>query len=144
MAAGNARATRGFTWWQGLICGALLTFAPGMALLLVVLLAPALATLAVDTEEERGMTRSVVLACGAASLSPAWHLWSAGNGIGAAFVLLSDPMTLALAWGSGASAWALCQVVPALVESVWKTREALRAHAIEKAMAKLREEWHLE
>jgi hypothetical protein len=137
-------ARRTPTWWQGLIAGVLLTFAPGMALLLTALLAPALATLAVDTEEELGMTRSVALACAAASLSPVWHLWSAGNTFGAAFALLADPVTLGLAWGCGASAWALCQVVPAVVENIWKAREALRAHAIEKEMAALREEWHLE
>jgi hypothetical protein len=137
-------ARRGPTWWQGVICGALLTFAPGMALLLAALLAPAFAALAADTEEEKGMTRAVTLACTAASLSPAWHLWNAGDSLGAAMVQLTDPMTLGLAWGSGAIAWSLCEVIPAVVESVWKAQEAMRANAIEKEMAKLRDEWRLE
>jgi hypothetical protein len=50
-------------WLQGLICGALLAFAPAMALLLGVLLAPAIACFAADMEHGRGATRSVALAC---------------------------------------------------------------------------------
>jgi hypothetical protein len=131
-------------WLQGLACGALLAFAPAMALLLGVLLAPAIACFAADMEQGRGATRSVAIACVAGALSPAWHLWLAGNAFGVAITLLCDPLTLVLAWGAGACAWALCQVVPALLQSLWSVRETLRTHKIEAEMKRIREEWHLE
>jgi len=131
-------------WLQGLACGALLAFAPGMALLLGVLFAPVFASLATDREKGHGVTRSVAIACAAGALSPAWHLWLAENQISAALVLLSDPLSLTLAWGGGACAWSLCQVVPAILQNVWAVREAVRAHKIEAEMKQLRENWHLD
>ncbi len=131
-------------WLQGLVCGALLAFAPAMALLLAVLMAPAMASMAADLEKSRGTTRSVTIACAAGALAPAWHLWLAHDEIGATLVLLSDPLNLLLAWGGGASAWALCQVVPALLQSVWSVRETVRSHKIQAEMKQIREEWHLE
>jgi hypothetical protein len=131
-------------WLQGLACGALLAFAPAMALLLGVLLAPAIASFAADMEKARGATRSVAIACAAGALAPAWHLWLAGDQLAAAINLLCDPLNLLLAWGGGACAWALCQVVPAVLQSLWAVRETLRAHKIEAEMKKIRDEWHLE
>ncbi len=131
-------------WLQGVACGALLAFAPAMALLLAVLMAPAMATLAADMEKSRGTTRSVAIACAAGALAPAWHLWLTHDEFGVALALLSDPLTLLLAWGSGACAWSLCQVVPALLQSVWSVREAVRAQRIEAEMKQIRDEWHLD
>jgi hypothetical protein len=131
-------------WLQGLACGAMLAFAPAMALLLGVLLAPAIASFAADLEKGRGATRAVAIACVAGALSPAWHLWLANDQLAVAIALLCDPLNLLLAWGGGACAWALCQVVPAVLKSVWSVSEALRAHKIEAEMKKIREEWHLE
>jgi hypothetical protein len=142
--ASPARGKGSMMWLQGLVCGALLAFAPAMALLLAVLMAPALASLAADLEKGRGMTRSVAIACAGGALAPAWHLWLAQDEIGAALALLSDPLNLVLAWGGGACAWALCQVVPALLQSVWSVRESVRAHKIEAEMQQIREEWHLD
>jgi hypothetical protein len=131
-------------WLQGLICGALLAFAPAMALLLGVLLAPAIACFAADMEHGRGATRSVAIACAAGALSPAWHLWLANDQLAVAIALLCDPLNLLLAWGGGACAWALCQVVPAILQSLWSVREILRANKIEAEIKQIREEWHLE
>jgi len=142
--ATSPRAKASVLWLQGLGCGALLAFAPALAVLLVVLMAPASACLAADLQQGRGTTRSVAIACGAGALAPAWRLWLAGDRMESVFVLLSDPLTLAFAWGGGACAWALCQVIPAVLQSVWSVRETTRAHRIEAEMARLREEWHLE
>jgi hypothetical protein len=138
------RAKASMMWLQGLACGALLAFAPGMAVLLAVLLAPAIAAFAADMEPGRGTTRSVAVACAAGAVSPAWRLWPAGGRMESVLVLLSDPLTIVLAWGSGACAWALCQVAPAILQSVWSVRETVRAHRIEAEMKQIREEWHLE
>jgi hypothetical protein len=131
-------------WLQGLGCGALLAFAPAQAILLTVLLAPALASFAADLDKGRGSTRSVAIACAAGALAPCWHLWLGGNRVEVMFLLLSDPLTVVLAWGGGACAWALCQVVPAVVQSMWAVRETMRAHRIQAEMKQLREEWHLD
>jgi hypothetical protein len=131
-------------WLQGLGSGALLAFATPSFILLGVLLAPALASYAADTEAGKGMTRAVALACLAGALSPAWHLWMAHDRMEVAVALLCDPFTLAIAWGAGASAWALSQVLPAVLKNVWDLREVARAHAIEAELKRLREEWHVD
>jgi hypothetical protein len=141
----SARAKGGsMLWLEGLVCGAVLAFAPATAVLLMVLLAPALLCLAVDTEPGRGMTRAVTLACVAGSMGPAWHLWMAQDRLEEAVDLIWDPMTLLLAWGGGACAWAMCQVFPAVLQGVWNMREAVRGRAIEAEIKRLRDEWFLD
>jgi hypothetical protein len=139
-----AQAKGSMLWLQGLVCGALLAFAPATALLLVVLLAPALACLATDTEPGRGMTRAVALACVAGALPPVWHLWMAHDTMEMALALLLQPLTLCLAWGAGACSWALCQVLPVLLQSLWNVRETVRARAIKTELKRLKDEWHLD
>ncbi len=131
-------------WLQGLVCGAILTFAPATAVMLGVLLAPAWATLAADTEPGRGTTRAVTLACMAGALSPVWHLWLAHGRMDVAVLILCDPLSLALAWGAGASAWALCQVLPVFLQAIWNMRETIRARAIEAELKRLNEEWFID
>jgi hypothetical protein len=131
-------------WLQGLGCGALLTFAAPMALLLGVLMAPSLATLVAEQEGERGTTRAVAFAGGAASLTPAWRLWSSGDSMEAAWASLLDPWVLGLAWGAGATAWALCQILAVLLRVVWDVREAARARAIEAELKASAAEWDLD
>ncbi len=139
-----ARSKGSAIWLQGAACGALFAFAPATALLLGVMLAPALACLAADTEPGRGMTRAVAIACMAGALAPTWHLWMAHDQIAVAIALLCDPLSLTLAWGGGACAWALCQVLPAVLQGVWNVRESVRGYAIEAELKRLRDDWHLE
>ena len=101
-------------WVQGLACGALLTFATPTALMLVALLAPAIACALGEKGGTSGATRGVALCCAAAALAPLWHLWMLDDRMDVALDALSDPLTLVLAWGAGACAWALCQVVPVI------------------------------
>ena len=145
--AGTESSPRGrgsMLWLQGLVCGGVLAFAAPTFLLLVVLLAPALASLAVDTDPSRGMTRAVAVAGVAGALSPLWHLWLAHDRLDVALAFITDPLTLTLAWGGGACAWALSQVLPVLLQSVWTMREGLRARAIEAELQRLKEEWHVD
>ena len=138
------RAKASLFWLQGLVCGAILTFAPATAVLLAVLLAPALACLAADTEPGRGTTRAVTLACMAGGLSPVWHLWMAHDSMEVAIQLLCDPLSLTMAWGAGASAWSLCQILPVFLQAMWHMRETIRAKAIRAELKRLQEEWFLE
>ena len=131
-------------WVQGLACGALLTFAAPMALLAGVLLAPAIACALAEQTGMRGVTRAMALCCGAAALAPAWHLLMAGDTMGMALAMLSEPLTVVIAWGAGACAWAACQVVPVLVRTGWEAREAARARGIAARLTQVGEEWDLE
>jgi hypothetical protein len=130
-------------WLQGLACGALLAFAAPTLLMMTVFGAPALACFAADTEPGRGMTRAVAVSCGAGALSPLWHLWMAHDRMEVALASVGDLWSLTLAWGGGACAWALCQILPAMLQSFWNLRESLRARAIEEELKQLRDEWHV-
>ena len=142
--APNARAAKGsLLWMQGLACGALLTFAAPTALVLATLLAPALACLLGERAAPRTAARAVTLCCAAAALAPLWHLWMRNDRMDAALDTLSNPLTLVIAWGAGACAWALCQVVPVVVCTAWDARAAARARTLEAELTRTREEWEL-
>ena len=137
------KATRGgsFTWLQGLVCGALLTFATPASLLLAALFAPAVISWLTDIEPGRPVARSVAVACLAPALAPMWHLWMAGETMEAALALLSDPATIAIAWLSGASGWALCQVLPVILRTAREIRENGRAKLLRAELQTQKEEW---
>jgi hypothetical protein len=140
-AADQPPAKASMLWVQGLVCGALLAFATPTALVLGVLMAPALICLLAERGPRHGIARAVALCCGAACLAPVWHLWMSDNGMGTALSILAEPLAVVLAWGSGACAWALCQLLPVLVRTAWDAKEAARAKAIQKQLALYREEW---
>lgn len=131
-------------WLQGMMCGALVAFASPFALLFGVLMAPAVAAMLTDREPGRPVGRAVFLAGAAASVAPAWHLWWAGGTMAEALDMLADVSTLAVAWLLGATAWALCQVLPMITMVVWNWREAARARGLLEELKSLREEWGLE
>jgi len=130
-------------WLQGLACGALLTFAAPTLLLLVVMLCPAIACQLADPGTEKGMARAVGAASAAFTLDPLWHLWLAMDRMDAAIAILCTPLTLCLAWGAGAIAWALCEVLPVVIRTTWDAREALRSQSLAAELKTLREEWDL-
>ena len=130
-------------WMSGLASGALLTFAAPTALLLGVLLAPAIACVAGEQEPSRSTARAVALCCAAAALRPLWRLWLAGDQMDTALGEASDVQVLLVAWGAGACAWALCQVVPVVLRITWEAQAAARAHAMQAELARTREEWDL-
>lgn len=131
-------------WVQGLACGALLTFAAPTVLVLVVMLAPAVICLLADASPDRGLLRAVTIACAAASIGPVWHLWMAGDRLEQALATLSDPLIPLLAWGAGASAWALCQIVPVLLRSSWDLRSTAKIRSLENELKAFEEDWELE
>src|ERR1700722_10136739 len=77
-------------WLQGLLCGALVTLATPTALLLGVLLGPALLVAFLDTEQGKPVGRSVVLFSMAASVQPLKSLWVSGHTMQVATTLASD------------------------------------------------------
>jgi len=99
-------------WLQGLLCGALVTLATPTALLLAVLLAPAMAAYLVDRAPGRPVARSVALCGLAACVGPEVALWGAGHDIPAATGLLADLWTVGVAWTAGAAGWLLAELSP--------------------------------
>jgi hypothetical protein len=144
-AAGGAavRPKGSYTWLQGLACGALLAFAPSFALLLTVLLAPAIAALVLERRPQRPVTRAVLLASGAFTLGPVWRLFVGGQSLAAALDLLADPVVIALAWLAGACGWALCVVLPVLLQAASDARAAARIAALKAEAEALRAAWDL-
>ena len=131
-------------WVQGLACGALLTFAAPTALLLIILFAPAFVCMLAETTARSGLTRAVGLGCAAASLGPVWRLWMAGDRMDQALATLSNSTTVALAWGAGACAWALCQILPVILARAWDAREAARTRSIQAEIDDHLATWSLE
>ncbi len=130
-------------WVQGLACGALLTFATPTALLLGILFAPVIVCLLASAGDDSNVLRAVATSCAALSVGPVWHVWMAGGHMDAVGAVLATPSTLCLAWGAGAGAWALCQVLPILFSVAWELRETQKAKAIQLELDALKEEWGL-
>lgn len=120
-------------WAQGLLCGALAALATPTAILMGVLLGPALFAVLLDSEPGKPTGRCVVLASMAASVVPLKTLWMGGHTMAIALALIGDLRTVASAWSAAAGGWLLVQVLPIGL------RVALEAHAIART-AQLRAE----
>jgi hypothetical protein len=84
-------------WLQGLLCGAMATLATPTALLMGVLLGPALLAILLDHEPGRPRARSIALCSMAASIDPLRTLWTVGHTIATAMALLSNIRVVGLA-----------------------------------------------
>jgi hypothetical protein len=142
-AGGAARAKGGgsMIWLQGAACGVILTFAAPAALLAGTLLAPALMAWVAEREPGRPVARAVLLFGSAVAIGPVWHLCLSGDSMATALEMISDPTTLAFAWTAAAFAWALCEVLPVIVERAGLLAEAARAAAWRAELNALQEEW---
>lgn len=126
---------------QGLLCGALITFAAPAALLLCVLGAPAIAAVLADAEPAKPTARAVIVAMVGPALSPLWHLWLAGGTLDAAVQIAGDRQTICLVWGACACAWALCQVLPVVLQTMGEVRERAKARALQARLEAQAADW---
>ena len=142
-AAAKPRTGRGGSslWLQGLVCGVVLTFATPAALLACVLLAPALLASIADRSPGRPVVRAVLLYGTAVALKPLWHLCLTGDSMDTALAIMSDPMTIGACWLGAALGWALCEVLPFVLETAGKFAEAARVLVWETELKRCREEW---
>jgi hypothetical protein len=140
-----ARAPRqhSLVWLQGLLCGAMVTLATPSALLLGVLLAPALAAFVLDREPGRPRARSIVLLSMAAAVEPLRTLWTAGHSMATATALLS-PTTVGRAWIAAAAGWLLAEAMPIAVRVALEAISIARVARLRAERAKLVEAWGLE
>ena len=131
-------------WLQGLLCGAMVTLATPTALLLGVLLGPALLAIALDREPGRPRARSIALCSMAAAVNPLRTLWTAGHSIATATALLGDFQILATAWSAAAGGWLLAEAMPIAVRAALEALSIARAARLRAERVRLVEAWGLE
>jgi len=131
-------------WLQGLLCGALVTLATPTALLLGVLLAPALVALLFDREPGRPRARSISLCGLAMTIEPLRTLWTTDHSMATATALLADLRIVGTAWGAAAAGWLLVEVTPIAVRAALEAMGIARAARLRAERARLVEAWGLE
>jgi hypothetical protein len=132
------------TWLQGLMCGALVTLATPTALLLGVLLGPALLAILLDHEAGRPRARSIALCSMAATVDPMRTLWTAGHSMAAAIALVGNARVVGTAWTAAAAGWLLAEVTPIVVRVALEALSITRAARLRAERARLVETWALE
>lgn len=138
-----AKPGRSLVWLQGLACGALATLATPLAVLLGVLLLPGLCVLLIDRMPGKPVARTMLLCGAAASVFPAWRLWDHGLTMENSLDLLSDVLTLGLAWAATAAGWLLAEVAPIGVHLVLEGTARQREGELRAARARYEAEWGL-
>lgn len=131
-------------WLQGLVCGAVVTLATPTALVLGVLLGPALLALLLDRQPGRPKARSVALCSMAAVVDPLRVLWASGHTMSVASAIVANPYTLGTAWSAAAAGWLLAEIVPIGVRAVLEALTMSRAARLRAARAHLVEAWGFE
>ena len=136
-----AKPGRSLVWLQGLACGALATLATPLAVLLGALLLPGLCVLMIDRMPGKPVARTMLLCGAAASVSPAWHLWDHGLTMENSLDLLSDVLTVGLAWAATAAGWLIAEVAPICVYLALEATAKRRDGELRAARARHEAEW---
>lgn len=131
-------------WLQGLLCGAMATLATPTALLLGVLLGPALLAVMLDHQPGRPRARSIALCSMAAAIDPLRTLWTTGHTIATATALLGNLRIVGMAWSAAAGGWLLAEITPIAVRAALEGLGIARAARLRAERAKLVETWGLE
>ena len=128
-------------WLQGLLCGAMAMLAPPTALLLGVLLGPAVLALMLDRQPGRPRARSIALFGMAASVDPLRTLWVSGHAMTDAAALLADLHVLGIAAAAG---WLLAEAAPVAVRATLEALTISRTARLRALRSRLSEEWRLD
>jgi hypothetical protein len=131
-------------WLQGLLCGAVVMLAPPTALLMGVLLGPAILAALLDGQPGRPKARSIALFGMAASVDPIRTLWVSGHTMPAAAALLGNLQVLGTAWAAAAAGWLLVEAAPVAVRATLEALSISRAARLRVLRSKLVEEWQLD
>jgi hypothetical protein len=131
-------------WIQGLLCGGLVAMLPPTALLLGVLLGPALLGLFLDSQPGKPIARSVLLCSLAASVKPVRLLWAAGHSMAVSMALATDADVVGTAWAGAAAGWLLAELLPVAVRVVLEAVSLRQAARLRTVRAALAEEWGLD
>jgi hypothetical protein len=120
------------------------TLATPTALLLGVLLAPALLAVVLDHQPGRPRARSIALCSMAAAVDPLRTLWTTGHTIATATALLGNLRIVGMAWSAAAAGWLLAEITPIAVRAALEGLGIARAARLRAERAKLVEIWGLE
>ena len=130
-------------WLQGLLCGAVVMLAQPTAILMGVLLGPAILAALLDGQPGRPKARSIALFGMAASVDPIRTLWVSGHTMPAAAALLGNLQVLGTAWAEAAG-WLLVEAAPVAVRATLEALSISRAARLRVLRSKLVEEWQLD
>jgi hypothetical protein len=130
-------------WLQGLLCGAVVTLATPTALLLGVLLGPAILALVLDRQPGRPKARGVALFNMAAAIDPLRTLWMSGHSMSNASALLGDMHILGMAWSAAAAGWLMAELAPIAVRAVLDVLSVARVARLRAERTRLAQEWGL-
>ena len=140
----DARAPRSWLWLQGVMVGVVAATAPGSALLVAVLLCPAVAYAVFETTPGRPVTRTM-LSCGSiGTFMPLRLLWEHGNSVDEALALLADLTRPLLAWVACATGWLLSEASHMGARVVLKAAFNRRSVLLQREEADLTAEWTLQ
>jgi hypothetical protein len=120
------------------------TLATPTALLLGVLLGPALLAVVLDHQPGRPRARSIALCSMAAAVDPLRTLWTTGHAIATATALLGNLRIVGMAWSAAAAGWLLAEITPIAVRAALEGLGIARAARLRAERAKLVEIWGLE
>jgi hypothetical protein len=128
-------------WLQGLLCGALVTLATPVAVLLGVLLAPAIGVAMLDRSLGKPRARTAFLFGAAWSVEPVRMLWGNGGDLTMATRLATDPAVVGRAWLAAGGGWLLAVMAPWGVGAALGIADEVRRTRLKARRERLREEW---
>ena len=131
-------------WLQGLLCGAMATLATPTALLLGVLLGPALLAAHARSPAWTAAGAQHRPFQHGGSIDPLRTLWTTGHTIATATALLGNLRIVGMAWSAAAGGWLLAEITPIAVRAALEGLGMARAARLRAERAKLVETWGLE
>jgi hypothetical protein len=124
--------------------GALLAMSPDLAVPVVFLFVPSLATLLIDRTPGLGLARAVLLFQATVCIGPVQHAYYDCSGLSACMARICTPMTVLIAWLAAACALALTELAPIVLRLLGDVRLRARRVDLQKQRAELVAEWGLE
>lgn len=118
-----------------------LALVPGLGVVTMVLLAPAVAGALLDRDPGRPLLRAMMLPALAAALIPLWETWRMGGGLGAGIAVLGDPAAIGWPWLAAACGWLAAQAGESLALLLMGLRARRRRGALQAQLADLNAEW---
>ncbi len=141
MNAKRQRRTPSLIWLQGLLCGALVTLATPVAVLLTVLLLPVIGAFLFDPLPGKPRARTAFLFAAAWCVGPVRALWAQGGDLTIATGIVTDVAVVGRAWLAAGAGWALAELSPVAVRLALQGADRFRKARLLARREKLREEW---
>jgi len=133
--------TTSLIWLQGLLCGALVTLATPVAVVLVMLLLPVIGAVMLDRLPGKPRARTAFLFAASCCVSPVRALWAGGGDLATATGIATDANVIGWAWLAAGAGWALAELAPLGMRSALKIWEGIQKNRLIAQRDRLREEW---